>query len=323
VKAGDVLARLDDSALVLLEKGAELELRAARVTLKELESGTRPEEIEEARARVDGARAELEQARRDLEKSRSLFEQKALDRRTLEHEEVAVDTARSRLRALEKRVRLLEAGPRLEARERAALDVERAAVRLEEIRDRIDETVLRAPFAGRVTLRYLDPGEMAGPDRPVLTVSDLDHLEAVLEVDEYDLGALRRGLPVLVTTRALPGEVFRSEVREVGHLVGKRRARGDDPTVVYDSRVIEARVPLSPDGRLRAGMTVDGEIVVVRKKDVVLLPLRALREDADGHPVVAVGGTGDDLRRVTLGARDHRDVEILDGLVEGDVVRMP
>ncbi len=325
VKAGAILARLDATSLRLLLKGADLELRSARVLVRELEAGTRKEEIDEAVARVEGARAEVAQAKRDLEKSRNLYEQKALDRRTLEHDEMSVDTARSRLSALEKRLRLLEAGPRIEQRDRAALAVDRAQVRLEEIRNRIEKTTLCAPFAGRVTIRYLDPGEMAGPERAVVTVSDTSHLEAVLEVDEYDIGALRPGLSVEICSRALPGETFPSQVSEVGDMVGKRRARGDDPTVVYDSRIIETRASLPTDRRLRAGMTVDGEIVVVKKTGVLVIPLRALRTDDAGRPVVMVeeGLKNATLRPVTLGVRDHRDVEILEGLELGETIRLP
>jgi HlyD family secretion protein len=151
-----------------------------------------------------------------------------------------------------------------------------------------------------------------------VTLCDIDHLEAALEVDEYDAGSLRPGLEVRITSRALPGVAFPGRVGRVGDVIGRRRARGDDPTVVYDSRVLEIRVPLTADPRLRPGMTVEGAIVVVRKPDVLVVPLRAVRTDPEGHATVHVEGEGP--RRVELGARDRRDVEIVRGLEAGDVL---
>jgi multidrug resistance efflux pump len=326
VKKGDVIARLDTSETRLLEKGARLALEAARVTLAELEAGSRTEEIEEARARVAGAKSRLEQARRDLEKSRKLFEQSALDRQSLEHDEMRVDTEQSALEALQKRLRLLEAGPRPEEISRASIAVSRAEVRLEEIRNELEKAVLRAPSAGRITIRHLDPGEMADAEHPVVTLTDTAHLEAVLDVDEFDAGSLRPGLPVDITTRALPGVVFKSEITEVSHVVGRRGMRGDDPTVIYDSRVIETRVKLEADPRLRPGMTVDGVITVVRKKQVPFVPIRAVSADEQGRPCVRIAATEDTpgaWRLVELGARDRRDVEVLSGLKVGETVTVP
>jgi HlyD family secretion protein len=326
VEAGDILARLDTSSCELLQKGAALALETAKVTLAELKAGSRTEAVEEARARVTGAKARLEQARRDLEKSRELFEQNALERQALEHDEMRVDTEQSALEALQKRLRLIEAGPRPEEISRAAIAVNRAEVRLEEIRNQLDKAILRAPSAGRITIRHLDPGEMADPEHPVLTITDTAHLEAVLDVDEFDVGALCPGLPVDVTTRALPGVVFKSEVCEVSHVVGRRGTRGDDPTIIYDSRVVETRVKLKADPRLRPGMTVDGSIVVVRKKKVTLVPIRGITTDDEGKPIVWISDQPEKpgtWRPVKIGVRDRRDVEILEGVKVGETITVP
>jgi multidrug resistance efflux pump len=322
VEAGQVLAKLESSSLEIELRSAELDLDAAEARLKELTAGARPEEIEEARANIAGAEAVLEQARRDHANAKKLFEQKALDRQSVEHAAMEVTTAESRLEALRKRLGLLEAGARAEERERARIAVAKAGVLVERIRDRLKDTVLRAPFAGQVSLRYLEPGEMAGPDRLVLTLSDTDHLEAVLEVDEYDLAAIRIGLPARITSRSFPDRVFEAPVGEVGLVVGKRRARGEDPTVIYDSRILEVRVPLRGAKGLRSGMTIEGTIEVEKAEAAIVVPLGAIRTRRDGASFVRLAEGDEAWRRVKLGRRDRLDVEVLEGLEEGEAVRL-
>ena len=317
VREGDVIARLDRSSLLASKREAELAVEAARASLARLQSGPRPEAVDAAKARVERALAEEVHAVAEHERNADLYAQKAIKRDVFERSELDLHRARTFVEETQKELALVAAGPRVEEIAEARIAIRRDEARVDSIDREIDRTELRAPFDGQITFLYLEPGEIATPSRPVVTVSDLSRLEAVLDVDEYDVAGLEVGQPAEITFRAFAGRAIQAEVTEVGQVVGRRRGRGDDPTVIYDSRVLQVRVDLGSPKGLRPGVGLDGMIAVMRRQDVLLVPIAAVRHGPDGAHLHLNG----EWTSVGLGSRDRRDVEILDGAAEGDVVR--
>ncbi|MBZ5489103.1 efflux RND transporter periplasmic adaptor subunit [Halomonas aquamarina] len=171
---------------------------------------------------------------------------------------------------------------------------------------------IRAPFSGRVGFRNISEGALVTPGLALVTLDKLDVMKLDFSVPESYLGRLSPGLSLSATTAAYPDDVFSGEIASIGTRV--------DPT----SRSIDVRAELdNADGRLRPGMLME-VIVQQRVRQAVVLPEAALEPSGDQHYVMLIDQSGDALRlerrEVTIGERRVGDVEILEGVAEGDLV---
>ena len=119
---------------------------------------------------------------------------------------------------------------------------------------------VRSPIAGTVIERYLDAGEGVTPEIPILDVADLERVWINVEVDETDIGKLRVGDVVAVTSDAFPGRTFKGRVRQIADYAGLRRIRPAKPAVNPGLKIVQVKVELLERTPLRLGMTVDATI---------------------------------------------------------------
>jgi HlyD family secretion protein len=185
---------------------------------------------------------------------------------------------------------------------------------LKNAEERLAETSIRAPVSGLVSRRSVEIGQSvigsAAGGTPVMTVAVTEPALARVMVDEADIASVRRGLPVEVRADSLPEERFEGEVTAVS------------PNAQVVNNVVQYEVTVrvgDPGGRLRLGMTVQADFVLLRRANALLVPREAVR--GQGATAVRIVD-GQELvpRRVRTGATDGRLVEIVDGLREGEVV---
>ncbi len=198
VRAGQVLAMLDRR-----EMSARRD--QAQALLTELEHGSRPEEIAQAAAAVEGARQKFQDARRDLDRAHTLFAGGAVSQEVLDKTQMTFEVAQSQLTQTEEQYRLVKSGPR---RER----IEAQRSQLAQVEAVLDNMTIRAPSDGVVTVRHREPGETAGAGAPVLSVLEPSSRWVRIYVREDRVAAVRLGMPATITTdtyrdRTYPGEV--------------------------------------------------------------------------------------------------------------------
>lgn len=172
---------------------------------------------------------------------------------------------------------------------------------------------LRSPISGVVTNRSAHIGESVGSGDTLVEVVDLDELWLIASVYEREMRFVETGLAVQVEVRAWPGEVFEGTVGALGGALDER------------TRTLPVRVVLTnADHRLRPGMFATARISGTHAHEpaaMLALPWSAVQE-IDGHHAVFVK-TDDHtyaLRRVHTGDRAGEDVEILNGIEDGDAV---
>jgi HlyD family secretion protein len=161
----------------------------------------------------------------------------------------------------------------------------------------------------------------------------MESLETVLTVDEADIGALEVGQEATVTLETWPDEEFESEIVKIAP-----SATTDQSALVSYAVHLTLAEATRP---VRAGMTANATLLTAQREDVLLLPSQAIISDrqagryyvdlvVDGTQQTAGGdaandgGTGVAVERVevTIGMRDDENTQILEGLQEGDRVRM-
>ncbi|MSQ91308.1 MAG: efflux RND transporter periplasmic adaptor subunit [Gammaproteobacteria bacterium] len=225
------------------------------------------------RAGLAAAEAALAESRSAYERSRGLFTQQAVSQSQLEQIEATLKGNSARVASAQARVA---------------------------------DTVIRAPFDGRVGLRRVSVGALVSPGAIITTLDDTRTMKIDFDVPETFLAILKSGLAVTAKSIAYPGESFDGAVESVDSRV--------DP--VTRSIRVRARLP-NPQGFLRPGMFLT---VVVSREPLpgLVVPEQALVPER-GEVYVFVVADGRALRRiVTIGRRSPGEVEILTGIAAGE-----
>ncbi|MFO7708821.1 MAG: HlyD family efflux transporter periplasmic adaptor subunit [Desulfobacterales bacterium] len=239
VKQAEVALEINRRVLPAEVDRAEAAVEALQAQLAQAESGFRVQEVERARLAVEAAQASMENARRDKERNDLLFLKGVVAERTRDNADLAfqtalkehgralesyrlaregsrreeIDTARSRLAEGQATLRLARSNlQKIQAFEqeveaaRAQAASARAALNLADIR--VVHTELRAPFAGVVVSRNVEPGEVVSPGREVLSIADLSVVELKVFVGEPEIGKVRPGQPVDVKIDSFPEKTY-------------------------------------------------------------------------------------------------------------------
>jgi HlyD family secretion protein len=289
VTQGQALVELDRERLEdrVAELAAALEMRRARAGFD----------------LVGRARAELDEARRDLERGRSLFERSVVSKQRIEDLTHAVRMSE---------IALSDARAELAARHAAVREAENAHRRVE--RD-LAKTVIRSPNDGVVVRREVEVGtavaDLQNGGTVVATLADDRRIHLLAEVDENDVAGVKLGQPARVHIDAFPGEVFEGTVRKVS-------SSGTSEGGVSS---FEIEIELSPDHRVRVGMSADARVEVRRHQRVLLVPNTALVRTEQGTKVrVEQRGGHSELVSIDEGYSDGFRTVALRGLAEGDTV---
>lgn len=302
VAQGQVLARLDRTA-------AEAELARARAVLARATAGLgRSRRIAPrlAQERVSAARVQQLQAERDLAQARALSASGALARTQLHDAEDALARAESATRAAELELSAARGSERQVAG--AGVDEARAALRVAE--DRLAQTVVAAPVAGVVLSRHIEVGDTVRPGDVLFRLALEGAPRLMVEPDERFLAQLAIGQRAIASADAFPDRAFAARVSFIA------------PSIDPDRGTVEARLlPAAPVPYLRPNMTVSVEIEVAQAADALVVPAELVHEAASDSPWVWIADGGElATRAVRLGLRGDEDLEIAEGLVEGQRV---
>jgi HlyD family secretion protein len=225
----------------LAQRKAELNSYQAR--LQELKNGSRPQEIQEAKAAVDSAQAENDRAKRDWDRAQTLYKNDDISTAQYDQYRSRWESSEAALKQSKERQSLVLAGPRSEQIEAAAAQVERARASLKmaesntlEIKRReqelplrraeiarakanltlmetqLAETTVHSPVDGVVLVKAADIGEVLAAGTTIITIGDIDHPWLRAYINQTDLGKVKLGMKVDVTTDSYPDKAYKGHV---------------------------------------------------------------------------------------------------------------
>ncbi len=176
-------------------------------------------------------------------------------------------------------------------------------------RQRLDEQV--APLAGEVIVRSVEPGQSVADSDAVIVLSD--RLIVRAQVDETDIGKVKKNQAAVITLDAYPGESIRARVDHISY-----ESKMVNNVTTYYVDILPASVP----AYFRSGMSANVEIIQQEKTGVLTLPVDAVKESGEGNFVLVPSADGKKPARVnvTTGMTDGTNMEIVAGLKEGDNV---
>lgn len=256
IEPGQVLATLQTNRLHMQWREAQAHEQVRTAVLRRLENGTRTQALEQARANVSAAEARRDNARDELDRLRTTARTGATSARELDAAEARLTIEQALLAVRTNDLSLAVEGPRDEslAEARAALEAARARRRLLEIR--LADAVLKAPAAGTVISRVLEPGELATPARPVLVIALRDPKWVRVYLAEPDLGRVPRGMEARVVSDAYPDRTYPGWVGFISP-VAEFTPKTVQTTELRTKLVYETRIHVDdPDDELRLGMPV-------------------------------------------------------------------
>jgi RND family efflux transporter MFP subunit len=192
----------------------------------------------------------------------------------------------------------------------AQTGVQQAEHTLSIARKNLDDTYLRAPQAGIVARRAIEPGQTAIPGAPAIVLMQIGSVMAVAPVPETQIGKVKRGEKVRVAIPAL-GKSLTGEVHEIAVIA--------DPL----TRTFNVKITLAnPSGELRVGMIAEIYLHTEGGTETLAVPPEAIRTDETGHPCVFVATPDGKLqrRRVEVTGFAGEQTAVANGVHEGELV---
>jgi HlyD family secretion protein len=216
VAAGQELARLDAAELEARRAAAEAQLEGARALLSELQTGARPEELQQARSAEVAARERMAEAARQVTRAEALEAGGAVSREALEQARTAHQVARSQHEQAQQQLMLVQRGPRTERVLGQQAVVRQAESVIAQADAALANALIRAPFAGIVTVRHRQPGESVGAGAPVVTVMNPDDRWVRIYVRQDLIGRVSIGQEAEVRTDSDPDRTYTGRVTFIG-----------------------------------------------------------------------------------------------------------
>jgi HlyD family secretion protein len=319
IEKGQILVRLEDDeykAQVAQQKG---QLENAKAKLAELEAGSRPQEIAQAKALLNQAESELTNADINLQRMKDLEPTHSVSRQQIDDAEALVRSRKAVVDSQNQLYEMAKIGPRKEE-----IDAQRATVQqldgtLALAMVNLGDTVIRAPIPATVLERNVEVGEFVttgfvgdkGAKGYVLSIADLNDLRVELDISQNDFAKVLHHQPCTITTDAYPDRKYHGDVDLISPEANRQKA-----TVLVRVKVADPDELLKPDMnatvaflstrnattnasaadrpliRIPTGSIHDGAVLVVENGKAVKRPVTAGLASATGESEITKGLIG-------------------------------
>lgn len=282
VKAGQVMAVLDDSVLRTQIEGARADVVSKQAI------------VAQRQATLQQTRATLAEADRTLQRYQTLANNGAISRQELDTRATTTATAKEAVRVAEANIGTAKA------------DVNSSVAKVQQLETQLGQAVVRAPVSGMVAEKIANVGDVSGTQK-LFTIIGNDALELQALVPEIQLPQVKIGSSVQITSDTDNRVNLSGSVREIAPLVNAQ------------SRQATVKIDIPATNLLRPGMFVRAAINTGLATGVVV-PRKAVLPQSDGSSSVflLLGEDKVQARRVELGSTVNDDVEIKNGLQVGD-----
>ena len=316
---------------------AQASIDAAKASLSKLLDGPTESDLQSAKLNVDSARNQLwgtqaqrdavagdrrqSNAQKDSSEAQVLVAEVAVEQALLAQEKMkepatAEDVAitQSQIDQAEAQLAQLLDRPRAEDVAVSQAQVDEAALSLEQAREQLEDTLITAPFDGRVLSVAINAGEWATPGMPAIALANIDDLVLDILLDEVDVAKIAVGQTVRLSFEALPKQEILGTIARIA--LGATQTSGG---VAY-------KVEVSFDAGelpIKLGMTANVDIVIDQVTDALLVPNRAITADrtAGRYYVTRADALGNAEKvEIKIGLRDDDYTQVVSGLDEGESV---
>lgn len=256
VKAGEVIAMLDDEPYRNQAASAAALAESLRARLKLRETGNRPQEIAQARAVVGEQAVTAVNAQLLFQRSEEMLAVKGVSLQERDNAKARYEEAEARLTSLKENLSLIEAGFRAEDIAQARADLQQAEAALAIAQLQVKDSVLTAPSDGVILTRAQEAGAILQAGATVFTLSLVNPVWVRAYVNEPDLGRIHPGSKVTVFTDSSKTKHYEGQIGFISPTAEFTPKSVETPelrtSLVYRLRIVVS----NPDEGLRQGMPV-------------------------------------------------------------------
>ncbi len=326
VKEGDMLAKINPNIYQDAVRRAEASVLTAKANLGN------------AKARYQMSKAQYKRSENEYKRQKSLHDQGVISDSEYESALANYEVAQSELKAAEESV------------EAAKYGVQSAEATLQESKNNLLRTIIYSPMSGIVTGLNVEEGKVVGgintfSATEVMRISNLNDMEVRVEVNENDVLNINLGDTALIDVEAYDDREFKGVVIQVSSSAANS---GSQQLTTEQVSNFTVKVYLLPSGfqdiahsktgkfPFLPGMSATTDIITERKKDILLVPIEAVttRKEERSDSTGSQSGRDDDykevvfviregkaeMRKVQTGIQDDRNIEIIEGLKEGEEI---
>jgi RND family efflux transporter MFP subunit len=299
VSTGQPIVKVVPTELELTLDQQRAILSQARARLGLSEEGDDLTDVRVA-AEVKRAAADLNDAEQKYRRQKSLFDQGLVPKQSFDEAEARFNAARA---AYDLSVQVVE-------NLRAQLAQSRALTALAQ--KKVNDSVIRAPFSGQIKERTVSPGQYLKVQTPVMVIVNNDPLRVRLKVPEKMAAWVREGQLVSVAVEAYSDRTFSGKITRI------------NPSVDPQTRSFEVEALIDNRERLlKPGFFVKASIPSDNVVDALFVPHTAPIYVYGVYKIFVIGGDTIEEREIKLGERTGDDVEVVEGLNEGDQIALP
>jgi multidrug efflux pump subunit AcrA (membrane-fusion protein) len=309
VRAGEVLFTLESRDYEAQSRQAQAALDSAQANLTRTSDSSLSSQEIQAQAAVKQAQVQCDDAKDLADRTEKLYadgtvsrQQRDAVRAKLDSASIALDTAKANLALLQQK-----GGPQSTGLASTQVDQARAAVDLAQ--SQLDNTVIRSPITGAVSIRNVDPGELVAAGTPAFAVIDASALTAETSVEESTVRTLRKGQDVRIG-------IDTAGTSKVSGVVETISPAADPRTQGY---TVKLSIP-APPASVLPGMFARVWFPVETRTNVLVVPNTAVVTESGVDSVYVVEAGVVHRRVVKTGLSDDAVTEIVDGLSDGAVV---
>lgn len=304
IEAGQILVELERGELA----AAAMQARAAVARAQARVSSVKTLALPTAQAAQQQAAANLDNAEREAKRARDLVAKGFVSQSRVDEADRQLDVARSQLASARAQTGAQSAtGAEAQQAQSALVEAEAA---LAVANAKLAQTQIRAPAAGVVLERVIEPGDIAQPARRMMSLALDGPVRLIVQVDEKNLSLIKAGATAMAAADAFPAERFEAVVNYISP--GIDAARG----------TVELRFDVSrPPALLKSDMTVSIDLQGPLLKQAMMLPADGVRQLQTDQPWVLVERDGVAVKvPVRAGLQTQGRVAIADGLKAGERV---
>jgi multidrug resistance efflux pump len=213
VQKGDVIAVLESTDYEADVARAKAYVKLCEEKIRELENGSRPEEIKQAEAELAESQANLARLASEWKRNLDLRQSKSITQQEYELAESSYKAMQQRVQRLSYALELLRLGERAERREVAKAELAQAQADLTKAEWRLGNCTIRAPRSGTILKKAAEEGNIVNPlalngSYSLCELADLSDLEVELNIQERDISVIKVGQKCRIRTKAWPDRVY-------------------------------------------------------------------------------------------------------------------
>ena len=257
MKKNALLARLDPRDYKTNIAKVNSAIAQARAQLRAMKAGARPEDVQVLQAELSAAKARFQEAKQQYERYKDLLKRRAISKADYDRQESAYNVAKSQLNTAKQTLHKGQVGARTEDIDAMQSQIQGLLAQREAAQNALDDTYLRAPFAGVVAKKFVENFQNVQAKDPILSLQDISRLEVIINVPEQILITSKgpEFYRFVAVFEAAKGREFPLEIKEY-------KTEADQKTQTYRA-VFTMQAP--DDLRILPGMTTT--VIVTEKSD--------------------------------------------------------